>query len=118
VLLGVFGAHLRGLSAAAGGVSKPPSSNPSADFDTPLRGTQPAGLSGADRRAVEKELASTERRLEKAIDAIRAGKAELDALDPSDYVALGERQAAIATLEAEATALEEQWLELGARLEG
>jgi ATP-binding cassette subfamily F protein uup len=83
----------------------------------PAAATRSAGLSGADRRALEKELASTERRLEKATDVIRAAKADLDAIDPSDYVALGERQAAIATLEAETTALEERWLELGAELE-
>jgi ATP-binding cassette subfamily F protein uup len=75
-------------------------------------------LGGADRRAVEKELAAVERRLEKATHGIRTAKAELDAVDPSDYVTLGERQSAIATLEAEAAALEEQWLDLGARLEG
>jgi ATPase subunit of ABC transporter with duplicated ATPase domains len=74
-------------------------------------------LSGADRRAVEKELASVERRLEKTTDAIRAAKAQLDAIEPSDYVTLGERQAAIATLEAEAAALEEGWLDLSAQLE-
>jgi ATPase subunit of ABC transporter with duplicated ATPase domains len=75
-------------------------------------------LSGADKRAVEKELAGVERRLEKATDAIRTAKAQLDAIEPSDYVTLGERQSAIATLEAEAAALEERWLDLGAQLEG
>jgi hypothetical protein len=74
-------------------------------------------LSGADRRAVEKELAAVERRLEKATHGIHKAKAELDAVDPSDYVTLGAKQTAIAALEAEAAALEEQWLELGARLE-
>jgi ATPase subunit of ABC transporter with duplicated ATPase domains len=74
-------------------------------------------LSGAERRAVEKELASVERRLEKTTEAIRAARAELDAIEPSDYVTLGERQAAIATLEAEAAALEEGWLDLSTQLE-
>jgi len=84
----------------------------------PARREPAAGLSGAERRGVEKELAATERKLEKTNDAIAAAKVELDAVDPSDYVALGARQTAIAELEAEAAALEEQWLELGARLEG
>jgi ATP-binding cassette subfamily F protein uup len=75
------------------------------------------GLSGADRRAVEKELAAVERRLEKATHGIRKAKAELDAVDPSDYVTLGAKQSAIAELEAEAHAWEEQWLALGAQLE-
>lgn len=78
----------------------------------------PSAMSGAERRGVEKELAATERRLEKATAAIRAAQAELGTSDPSDYVALGQKQAAIAELESEATALEERWLELGAQLEG
>ncbi|MGV3711638.1 ABC-F family ATP-binding cassette domain-containing protein [Pseudolysinimonas sp.] len=77
-----------------------------------------SGLTGAERRNVEKELAATERKLEKTNAAIAAGKADLAASDPSDYVALGEKQSAIAALESEAEELEEQWLELGARLEG
>ena len=76
------------------------------------------GLAGAERRAVEKELAAVERRLEKTNADIRRKRTELDAVDPSDYVTLGERQSAIAALEAEASELEERWLDLGARLEG
>lgn len=76
-----------------------------------------SGLTGAERRNVEKELAATERKLEKTNAAIAAGKADLAASDPSDYVALGEKQSAIAALESEAETLEEQWLDLGARLE-
>jgi ATP-binding cassette subfamily F protein uup len=90
------------------------------DLDTrPAAATRsPSGLAGADRRAVEKEVAAVERRLEKATLGIQKAKAELDAIDPSDYVTLGVRQSAIAELEAEAAELEEQWLELGSRLEG
>jgi ATP-binding cassette subfamily F protein uup len=76
-----------------------------------------ATLTGGDRRAVEKELAAVERRLEKASSGIRTAKEQLDAVDPSDYVTLGAKQSAIAALEAEAHALEEQWLALGAKLE-
>ncbi|GHF19246.1 ABC-F family ATP-binding cassette domain-containing protein [Pseudolysinimonas yzui] len=89
-----------------------------AGFDTrPAAAAQPTGLGGADRRAVEKEVAAVERRLEKATHGIHKAKAELDAVDPSDYVTLGAKQTAIAALEAEAHALEEQWLALGAQLE-
>jgi ATP-binding cassette subfamily F protein uup len=76
-----------------------------------------SGLTGAERRNVEKELTATERKLEKTNAAIAAGKADLAASDPSDYVALGEKQSTIAALESEAETLEEQWLDLGARLE-
>jgi ATP-binding cassette subfamily F protein uup len=108
-------ARLVGRAAGAAGVSRPAAGG----FDTrPAAAAQPAGLGGADRRAVEKELAAVERRLEKATHGIHKAKAELDAVDPSDYVTLGTKQSAIAALEAEAAALEEQWLELGARLEG
>ncbi|MGB3909039.1 MAG: ABC-F family ATP-binding cassette domain-containing protein [Pseudolysinimonas sp.] len=88
------------------------------DLDTPpSAATRSPKLAGADRRAVEKELAAVERRLEKATSGIRTAKEQLDAVDPSDYVTLGAKQSAIATLEAEAHALEEQWLALGAQLE-
>jgi ATP-binding cassette subfamily F protein uup len=109
-------AHLGGRVAAAGRVSRPTAARP--DLDTPASpATRSPKLAGADRRAVEKELAAVERRLEKATHGIHKAKAELDAVDPSDYVTLGAKQSAIAALEAEAHALEEQWLALGARLE-
>jgi ATP-binding cassette subfamily F protein uup len=110
-------AHLAGRVAGAAGVSRPTSARP--DLDTPPSAAtrSPKGLAGADRRAVEKEVAAVERRLEKATHGIQKAKAELETSDPSDYVTLGAKQSAIAALEAEAHALEEQWLALGARLE-
>jgi ATP-binding cassette subfamily F protein uup len=95
-----------------------PKSAASGSRDARLGARREPTMSGADRRAVEKELAGVERRLEKASHGIRTAKAELDAVDPSDYVTLGAKQTAIAKLEAEAHALEEQWLALGAKLEG
>jgi ATPase subunit of ABC transporter with duplicated ATPase domains len=76
------------------------------------------GLSGAERRAVEKELAATERKLERTQQAIDVARSALHDVDPSDYVRLGEKQAVVAALESEAAELEEAWLDLGARLEG
>jgi len=76
-------------------------------------------LTGADRRALEKELASLERRLRTA----EAGLNELDLQlatasgeDPYDklvglYTRRDERAAMVAELE-------ERWLEVGERLEG
>ena len=77
-----------------------------------------SGLSGGERRTLEKELASVDRRMQKAHDAIAATRIELGTLDPSDYATMGERQAAISKLEADARALEERWLEVSALLEG
>jgi len=84
----------------------------------PMSSTAASGLSGGERRTLEKELASVDRRLQKAHEAIRLGREELAVLDPSDYVTLGERQAAISKLEADAAALEERWLEVSTLLEG
>jgi ATP-binding cassette subfamily F protein uup len=110
----------RGLRSAAAGDASRNQARPTKGFETRPTASvapQPAGLTGADRRAVEKELAAVERRLEKATHGIRTAKEQLDAVDPSDYVTLGAKQSAIAALEAEAHALEEQWLALGAQLE-
>jgi ATPase subunit of ABC transporter with duplicated ATPase domains len=77
-----------------------------------------SGLSGGERRTLEKELGSLDRRMQKAHEAIAATRTELGTLDPSDYTAMGERQAAITKLETDARTLEERWLEVSALLEG
>jgi ABC-type multidrug transport system ATPase subunit len=75
-----------------------------------------AALSYADERSLKKELAATERRLNilglKA-DAIRG---EMDAANPSDYVALGEIQGRLADVKREISDLEDTWVELSERL--
>ena len=92
---------------------------PAGDLDTPpAAATRSTSVSGAERRTLEKELAAVERKLEKTQDAVAAAQADLATVDPSDYVTLGQKQVAISALAAEAAALEEQWLELAARLEG
>jgi ABC transport system ATP-binding/permease protein len=87
----------------------------------PARATPTAkasGLSGGERRTLEKELGSVDRRMQKAHESIAALRVELGTLDPSDYTAMGERQAAISKLETDARTLEERWLEVSALLEG
>ncbi|MDQ1128051.1 ABC-F family ATP-binding cassette domain-containing protein [Microbacterium sp. SORGH_AS_0888] len=76
-----------------------------------------SALSGAELRAAEKELASLERRLERLQQQAAQARARLADLDQSDYQLLGTEMAKITALEDEAAALEEQWLELSARLE-
>ena len=80
--------------------------------------TPASGLSGGERRTLEKELGSLDRRMQKAHESLSTMRLELGTLDPSDYTALGERQAVISKLEADAHALEERWLEVSTLLEG
>lgn len=79
--------------------------------------TAQAALTGAERRAAEKELASLDRRLEKLTARIDAQRVALADHDQADYAGLGEKMRAIGELEAERDDLELQWLELGESLE-
>ncbi|MGV9193503.1 ABC-F family ATP-binding cassette domain-containing protein [Microbacterium sp. MC2] len=74
-------------------------------------------LSGAERRAAEKELASLDRRIEKLTGQIDRHRVALADHDQGDYVGLGEKMRVIGELEAERDDLELQWLELGEALE-
>ena len=69
-------------------------------------------LSGAAQRARAKELASLERRIEKLRAQAGQARTALATVDQSDYQLLGTKMAQITALEAEADALEEQWLDL------
>jgi ATPase subunit of ABC transporter with duplicated ATPase domains len=93
-------------SASAGGTAASASS------------AEPRPLTGAERRAAEKELASVERRMAKVAEAIAAQHAAFAAADQSDYELLQRLQAELAALESESGELEERWLELGEQLEG
>ncbi|WP_350349391.1 ABC-F family ATP-binding cassette domain-containing protein [Agromyces sp. G08B096] len=80
----------------------------------------PAGepaLSGADRRAAEKELASIDRRLERLQAEIAAQHEKLARHDQSDYVGLGALGDELSALEASVAELETRWLEVSERLE-
>jgi ATP-binding cassette subfamily F protein uup len=79
--------------------------------------TRPPGLSGAEKRDAEKELAAIDRRLAKLADAIRSSHDEFAAHDQSDYAGLARLQTELSALESEAAALEERWLELSEGLE-
>jgi ATPase subunit of ABC transporter with duplicated ATPase domains len=75
------------------------------------------GLTGAEKRDAEKELAAADRRLAKYADQIAAKHAEFAAHDQDDYIGLGKLQTELSALETDAAALEERWLELSALLE-
>lgn len=91
---------------AAGSTQPAPSTTP--DNGT---GTEPA-VSGAQRRAAQKELNAVERRLEKLAGSIEALHEVMATHDPGDYLGLQELTRQLADLEAEVGQLEERWLEL------
>ena len=75
-----------------------------------------ATLSGADRRAAEKELAALERRMQKLAEQIDRAKHALADHDQSDYAGLGEKMKEISAQEAEVEELELRWFELTEQL--
>ncbi|KTR87167.1 ABC-F family ATP-binding cassette domain-containing protein [Leucobacter chromiiresistens] len=74
-------------------------------------------LSGAERRAAEKELAAVERKMERLQRDAEQARTALASMDQSDYTALNAEMTKITALEDEVAALEERWLELSAELE-
>ncbi|MFA4842154.1 MAG: ABC-F family ATP-binding cassette domain-containing protein [Agrococcus sp.] len=80
-------------------------------------GDAAAGLSGAERRALEKEAASLDRRLAKA-SAQRQGVLDrFEVVDHGDLDALAALQDELADLDGRIAELEEQWLETHEGLE-
>jgi ATP-binding cassette subfamily F protein uup len=75
-----------------------------------------SGLSGSERRTVEKEMSALDRRIAR-LGVDRQTMLDLFAgHDQSDYAGLGELQAKLAALEAEIEQLEERWLEIAEQL--
>lgn len=69
-------------------------------------------LSGAERRAAEKELQAAERRITKLQAQVAVVRIGLADFDQSDYELLGQEMANIAATDDEIAELEERWLEL------
>ena len=78
---------------------------------------KPQAMSGADRRAAEKELAATDRQLAKFADRIAAKHRELAEHDQSDHVGLASLTQELRGLEDEVAATESRWLQLLETLE-
>ncbi|MEB4613951.1 ABC transporter C-terminal domain-containing protein, partial [Leucobacter sp. M11] len=78
----------------------------------------PAGaeLSGAERRALEKEVSSAERKIAKLDGEIKKLHARMAAHDQADYAGLGELTAQIQGLGDEIAEAEERWVEASDRL--
>ncbi len=75
-------------------------------------GAAEKGLSNAERRERKKRLDAVARRLEKLDGEPDRLRAQMAAVDPSNFSALMEAQAKVDACEAEIDALEEEWLEL------
>ena len=78
---------------------------------------RPQELSGAARRAAEKELASTDRQLARLADRVTAKHTELAEHDQSDHVGITRLTQELRALEDEVTATESRWLQLSETLE-
>jgi len=77
----------------------------------------PQAMSGAQRRAAEKELASLDRQLTRLADRIKGKHAELAEHDQSDHVGITRLTQELRALEDEVAQTEGRWLELSETLE-
>ena len=98
---------------AAGAAAGTPASEPQADGPS-----RPAasGLSNQERRELKKRFDAVSRKLEKTEGEPERLRAEMAAVDASDYAALMAAQEALDACLAEREALEDEWLELSERL--
>ncbi|MEV8023586.1 ABC-F family ATP-binding cassette domain-containing protein [Microbacterium sp. NPDC080220] len=119
----VMGGTLRHLPGGIEEYLRLRAAQPQATGAAPTAGRQadaaapPASaLSGAERRAAEKEAASLERRIAKLSDQIAAVRTALADHDQADYVGLGEKMQRITAMEAEVAEAEERWFELSEQL--
>ncbi|WAJ42455.1 ABC-F family ATP-binding cassette domain-containing protein [Mycobacterium sp. Aquia_216] len=94
------------LAARSAGAADPPRANP-----------EPEAMSGAQRRAAEKELASLDRQLARLADRIAAKHVELADHDQSDHVGIAGLTGELRALEGEVGTLESRWLELSEMVE-
>ena len=86
---------------------------PSPTVASPAGSPVASTLTGAERRAAEKELASIERRIEKLTAQTDALHVLLAEHDMSDYEGLAARNTELQAVQAEVEQLEQRWLELG-----
>jgi ATPase subunit of ABC transporter with duplicated ATPase domains len=112
--------YLRLLEARSGARAEAASAKPKESAaGGPDGGSDQVGesaLSWAEERALRKELASTERKLDKLGTRAEAVRVELREADPSDYVALGDIQGRLHAVEREISELEDEWVLLSERI--
>lgn len=71
-----------------------------------------SGYTNAELREMKKRLASLNKKMGTAARKVEDKQAEMDGVDPTDFVRLGELQAELDELRAAKEALEDEWLEL------
>ncbi len=93
---------------------------PSTEQAQPSEENAPApasGLSNKEQQRLKKLVASLERKMATATGKIEDAKAAMEAVDPTDYVALSEAQAQVSAAQEALAALEEEWLSATEQLE-
>ncbi len=100
--------YLRLRAAHAEQTGAAPAGTPAADEST--------GLSGAELRTAQKEVAALERRLEKLQTQIDASRTALADHDQSDFEGLATKVAAIRAMEDEVVEVEGRWFELSEQI--
>jgi len=78
---------------------------------------EPHGMSGAERRAAEKELAVVDRQLARLAERIKAKHIDMAEHDQSDHVGITRLSQELRALEDEVAATEGHWLGLSETLE-
>ncbi len=78
---------------------------------------EPHGMSGAERRAAEKELAAVDRQLARLAERIKAKHIDMAEHDQSDHVGITRLSQELRALEDEVAATEGRWLGLSETLE-
>lgn len=73
-------------------------------------------LTGGEIRALRKTMASNENKIKTLKGKVDQVRNEMDAADPSDFVALGTLQKQLEDLQSQIDALEEEWLEAAEKL--
>ncbi|WP_333617679.1 ABC-F family ATP-binding cassette domain-containing protein [Dietzia sp.] len=108
----------KGAESSGGMRSATPSGGAAAnrDGEAPAPSVEPK-LSGAERRAAEKQVAAVERKLDKVSKEIEALNAEMAAHDQSDVGGLSDLGKKVSAKQDEVDALEEQWMELSEGLD-
>ncbi|MGY4709136.1 ABC-F family ATP-binding cassette domain-containing protein [Mycolicibacterium sp. CBM1] len=110
--------HLRHLPGGVDEYLRIAARKPDGDGGVPAaRSTQPAALSGAELRNVEKEIAALDRALAKLADRVNAKHVELAEHDQSDHVGITKLTQQLRELEAEVADKESRWLELSELVE-